>query len=197
MTRAGWTVTGGFVVLAALVAALLVSLRGGPAAPMIAQAGAPAVRVAPLPAKPAPLPLAQAHHVAFARPLPAGASPAPPAPGSSAPHIDPRLDGARVREMVLEDLKQSGDGTEDWNGSAESVFAAIGKPPVSFSDDGCWVAGCAATFTYASQDAYEQALAALPAMPAYKGWSAGKRLTPPDLRPDGTVQMTIVLYRPD
>ena len=193
MTRSAWIITSGFIVLAALVAALFWSLHGPPPAaprrsgvvrlpPIQASPAAPPSPTAPVAQRPA---LAAAH----AGSAPAGAPPPPP--------ISPRLDGARVREMVLEDLQESGSGAEDWNGDAETVFAAIGRPPVSFTEDGCFVAGCAATFTYPSKDAYERALAALPEFPPYRGWTAGKRLTPPDVHADGTVQMTVILYRPD
>jgi hypothetical protein len=98
---------------------------------------------------------------------------------------------------ALARLRASGSGRESWDGQATSLLEAAAVGALSSTAPECYSAGCAATFTFANDARYRERAAALTASDAYQAWTGGKVLTEPDLRPDGRVVVTLLLYRPD
>jgi len=110
----------------------------------------------------------------------------------------PTQAGARdEREAVLANLRSSGKGDEVWDAQAGALFDAIGRAPGSASVDGCFIAGCGATFTFPSDADYRRRLDELQSLEAYRAWTGGKRFTSPEAAADGSVRIGLVLYRPD
>jgi hypothetical protein len=102
---------------------------------------------------------------------------------------------ARARAELVATLRASGAATETWSGQG---MALLGRAHAAAStDSGCFVAGCAAVFTYASQSDYMQQRAALEASPEYTAWTGGKRWTDVEQLGDGRVRVGLLLYRPD
>jgi hypothetical protein len=120
------------------------------------------------------------------------AEPAPPAaePDAGAAARDERL-------AAIATLERSGPGREDWDASAMAIFDAADTGSVEVTSVGCFIAGCAATMTYASRDAYARGLERLQGSAPYRAWTGGKVLTRPELLADGRVVVALVLYRPD
>lgn len=98
---------------------------------------------------------------------------------------------------ALTTLRTSGAGRESWDGQATSLLEAGAAGAISSTAPECYIAGCAATFTFASDARYRERTAALIASDAYRAWTGGKVLTEPDHQPDGRVVVTLLLYRPD
>ncbi len=120
------------------------------------------------------------------------------APRLLASMIDAAAPAARAeREAVMTTLAHSGIGDEAWAAQAGALFTAIAQPPVTVSVTGCYIAGCGATFTFASEADYRRTLAGLAELAAYRAWTGGKKLTNPETRSDGSVVVGLVLYRPD
>jgi hypothetical protein len=103
------------------------------------------------------------------------------------------------RADALLHLRQSGPGEESWNPRAGDVFDAIAAlvPPVTITERGCYVVGCRAVVTFASESAYRAELAQIDRLAAYRAWTGGKQITSPDVRPDGRVVVALLLFRPD
>jgi len=105
---------------------------------------------------------------------------------------------ARVeRATLLETMHQSGDASEAWAPRATQLIGAIGKYAAATTPEGCFVAGCAATFAFASRADFDHAMAEVSASADYQAWTGGKRWTAPELAPDGRVLVALLLYRPD
>jgi hypothetical protein len=50
---------------------------------------------------------------------------------------------------------------------------------------------------FASMSEYEQAVAAISALPQFRDWTGGKKWTIAEQAPDGRVLVALLLYRPD
>ena len=98
---------------------------------------------------------------------------------------------------ALATLRASGSGRESWDGQATALLEAAAAGSISSTAPECYIAGCAATFTFASEARYRERAAALTASDVYQAWTGGKLLAEPDRRPDGRVVVTLLLYRPD
>jgi hypothetical protein len=165
----------------------------------------PVVVSAP-PPPPAPAPAAHPEHTALVAPQPATppepAEPEPPPAKPPSPELAAYQDQVRAnaregREKALTTLQDSGVASESWAPRATAVINEVGRHATSTTPAGCFVAGCAATFTFASQMDYLHALADINASDEYKAWTGGKHWTMPETAPDGTVTMALLLYRPD
>ena len=126
---------------------------------------------------------------------------APAAPGAvvaptRAPVVvAPPVDAASTseRDQVLDVVRASGPANEPWDAQARSLFESI-DPSVSI--DGCYVAGCAATFTFASEASYDARRRDAERSTEYAAWTGGKRWTAPVVT-GSKVAVSLVLYRPD
>jgi hypothetical protein len=98
---------------------------------------------------------------------------------------------------ALATLRASGSGRESWDGQATSLLEAVAAGALSSTTPECYIAGCAATFTFANDAVYRERTAAMTASDTYRAWTGGKVLTEPDRKPDGRVVVTLLLYRPD
>jgi hypothetical protein len=106
-------------------------------------------------------------------------------------------DARRQREEKMATMRASGAAEETWDAQAKAFFATVATGPVTASDVGCYIAGCAATFTFPSEDSFYARTAEARSTPAYDAWTGGKLLTPPEILPDGRVRASWILYRPD
>lgn len=140
---------------------------------------------------------------ASGRPSPVGPGPVQGShdvspPGAANPPQLPTIQVARAeREKVLAGLRDSGNGAEPWDDTGSALFEEIGRRAAHSDPLGCFVAGCGATFTFASAADFERERAEIETLPAYKAWTGGKRWTTPDPQPDGAVVVALALYRPD
>jgi hypothetical protein len=111
--------------------------------------------------------------------------------------FDAGIAARQERETVLASLRESGEGHEGWETQATELFGSLANRDTQVSDVGCYIAGCAATFTFSSQAAYHSQIDRLQTSPAYAAWTGGKRYSAPETREDGRVIVALVLYRPD
>jgi hypothetical protein len=100
------------------------------------------------------------------------------------------------RDRVLAVVRRSGEASEPWVPQARSLFDSIAGRNTAFTFEGCFVAGCAATFTFASRGDYELQRRDSEASTEYAAWTGGKQWTAPMMAGD-RVEVTLVLYRPD
>jgi hypothetical protein len=104
---------------------------------------------------------------------------------------------ASERDNALASLRASGVGDEVWNGQATTLLDSFATNGVSINDRACFIAGCAATFTFASDRDYRERAAELVETDAYRAWTGGKRFTSTETRADGRIVVALLLYRPD
>jgi hypothetical protein len=95
----------------------------------------------------------------------------------------------------LATLRASGSGHESWVGQATALLESVDA--IKRTTPECYIAGCAATFTFASDASYRERIAVLTTSDNYRAWTGGKALTVPEGQPDGRVIVTLLLYRPD
>jgi len=102
------------------------------------------------------------------------------------------------REQMMTSLHQSGSGQESWVAQGTAALDVLAHASgVQASDAGCFIAGCGAVFTFATETDYRRGVDTLLASDAFHAWTGGKRFAPPERLPDGQVVIAIVLYRPD
>jgi hypothetical protein len=118
------------------------------------------------------------------------ASPAP-VEHETHPAIVTRSDAAADAppEHELETLRSSGSGSEPWVPQATTLLR--GFDPQARVE--CYVAGCAATITFDSEDAYEHAVEVVR---TDETWTGGKQWVSPE-RAGGKITAVLILYRPD
>jgi hypothetical protein len=168
--------------LLAFAIALAVWTRGGdPTRP--AQVAAPVTPpAAPPPATPPPV----------TPPIPAG-SPAPSLPYDVAAATAARTE----REHLLARIDDHLSGHEDWNDRGIELLEQIGHGALATTGTACHMAGCAATFTFASQCAFESTRDAVAASADYVAWTGAKDFSTPEALPDGKVVVAVVFERPN
>jgi len=130
------------------------------------------------------------------------AAPAPQRPRAPAPPLivapDAGVDPARVeREQLLAKVRDPRQGHEAWNERGIALLQQLGASAIATTEVGCYMAGCVAVFTFASQGAYDGARDRLVALPEYRAWTGGKTFTTPEQRGDGSVVVAVVFERPD
>jgi hypothetical protein len=123
------------------------------------------------------------------------AEPAPPPVGTA--EDKDRAPARTERAQLISALLDSGPASESWSGQATKLLEQISKRATGMTPEGCYIAGCAATFVFASIAEYEKAIAASMNLPEYHSWTGGKRWTTPEQAPDGRVLVALLLYRPD
>ncbi|MFT3695679.1 MAG: hypothetical protein QM831_21255 [Kofleriaceae bacterium] len=101
---------------------------------------------------------------------------------------------ADAARTALATLRASGPGHEVWNDQATKLLESVDA--LSHTAAECYVAGCAATFTFVDDARYAEAAAKLEQSDAYGAWTGGKTWTAPEHR-DGHTLVTLLLYRPD
>jgi hypothetical protein len=146
--------------------------------------------------------------VVLTRPHPPTPMPTPPSPSREAvapapppmlPAIDSGAAAARAERehMVAKIVDRLGSHEESWNATGIDLLHAFGRGAQATTDLGCYMAGCIATFTFASESAYRAAYDEVTATPDYAAWTGGKRASAPEVLPDGRVIVAIALERPD
>ena len=100
-------------------------------------------------------------------------------------------------EAALARLHASGSGVESWDRQGLALLDSIAHDGVEIHDAGCYIAGCGASFTFASEAEYHRRIDELGGSELYRGWTGGKHLTGPEIHSDGRVTIALVLYRPD
>jgi hypothetical protein len=108
-----------------------------------------------------------------------------------------RNDARRERAMLISNLRQSGNAAEGWAPRATALFDSIDKRAAATTRDGCFVAGCAATFAFGSRADYERARDETIKSADYRAWTGGKEWTNPEIASDGRVLAAVLLFRPD
>ena len=153
------------------------------------------LRIAAKPSEPpAPTP-AVAPAPAAVAPAPGSSQPQlPPSPVAPAPVLAPE---PSERERWVKPVLRSGSGHEQWTERGTSLLEQIGRNAVRSDDVGCYIAGCTATYTFASRDEYDRTIHAVQRSAEYQAWTGGKRWTTPEPAHDGAVTSALVLYRPD
>jgi hypothetical protein len=102
------------------------------------------------------------------------------------------------REQMITSLRQSGSGQEVWVAQGTAALDVLAHASgVQMTEAGCFIAGCGAVFTFATETEYRRGVDTLLASDAFRAWTGGKRFAPPERMPDGRVVIAIVLYRPD
>jgi hypothetical protein len=154
-----------------------------------------AFRLYQLVTRPAEIPVPAPAPVRVAVPAPAPApAPAPvpvPAP-APAPVPAPASTPA-----ILTTLQSTGSGTERWNDQARALLASLAQGDIVATYAGCYVAGCAATVTFPSRDAYDRLVDDVARGSAFHAWTGGKKWSPLESDSDGRLTAVLVLYRPD
>ena len=102
---------------------------------------------------------------------------------------DAAADAAPGRAAALETLRASGSASEVWAPQAANLLH--GFDPAAKVE--CYVAGCGATLTFDSQDAYEHAVELVR---TDETWTGGKKWADP-VREGGRISAVLILYRPD
>lgn len=136
--------------------------------------------------QPAPTKTVVAGDAAITMRAPTAEQPAMPADASS----------RAERVAAMQALRRSGPADEGWNAQAGEVFDAT-KRSATVTDVGCYVVGCGATLTFASETAYRDELARVQALTAFRAWTGGKQITSAEIQADGRVVVALLLYRPD
>jgi len=106
-------------------------------------------------------------------------------------------------DAMHEALERSGPTNEAWAGQAGAVFSGWNK---SLGDAGghtdstsmrCFLAGCEISVTFPDRASYERAASAFRTIPEETSIHGGRVQTPGVATPDGRVQMTWMMLRPD
>jgi hypothetical protein len=110
---------------------------------------------------------------------------------------------AARREAMLKALEDSGEDRGRWTAAAPDIFAAW---QAAMPDDAgaaldprasrCFRAGCEVEVRFADEAAYERAAAVLRRLPEDAPGHGGRVQTPPERLPNGEVQATWILLRP-
>jgi hypothetical protein len=112
--------------------------------------------------------------------------------------VEPAEPQARQsREQLGARVRDPSHGHEPWDDAGLALLHALGTDAVEMTDVGCYMAGCMATFTFASTVMYRDAIAKLEASPDYAAWTGGKQLSAPETRADDMVVVAMVFERPD
>lgn len=123
-----------------------------------------------------------------------------PPPPPTLPTIDAAVaasGGRAEREHMVAQIVDRLGGHESWNAQGIELLQAFGGRAQTTTDLGCYMAGCVATFTFASESTYRAAYDDVTATRAYAAWTGGKRVSSPEVLPDGRVIVAIALERPD
>ena len=107
-----------------------------------------------------------------------------------------------ARRALIHRIREPRPGHEPWDDAGLALLRTLSDRAASTSDLGCYMAGCIATFTFASNAVYERAVADWQGSPAYAacGFEVGKQLTAPSWRKlaaDGSIVIAVVVGRPD
>jgi hypothetical protein len=113
----------------------------------------------------------------------------PPPPVPVVVHADAAVDAPPGHPPELETLRSTGSASEPWTGQATNLLH--GFDPAARVE--CYIAGCAATITFESDDAYEQAVETVR---TDETWTGGKQWLSPE-RSGNRITAVLILYRPD
>ncbi|HTR53322.1 MAG TPA: hypothetical protein VMJ10_21660 [Kofleriaceae bacterium] len=130
--------------------------------------------------------------------MPASARPAPARPQLPSP-VPPELAAAKLeRELAVGKLAQSGKVAAPWGHDGNLLLETIAHDghAAGWTQVGCFSAGCAGTFLFASDDAMTHGRAIAEALDGYRAWTGDKHWTAPERWLDGRVSITLVLESP-
>ena len=97
----------------------------------------------------------------------------------------------------MSNLKNSGSGKEPWDDQARALFNTLAQNDTEATYIGCYVAGCGATVSFPTRDAYDRAVDDVGRGSAFHAWTGGKKWSAPEVGSDGRVTAALILYRPD
>jgi hypothetical protein len=115
------------------------------------------------------------------------------APADADPHETARAQ----RVALVERVSHSGKHREKWAGQGEALLDDIASHAERIDDRGCYLSGCMASYTFASNSAYQDMLQLETTTPQWAKWTGGKRWSAVEDLDGGRVIVTLVLYRPD
>jgi hypothetical protein len=108
------------------------------------------------------------------------------------------------REAMLEALRRSGASSEDWTREASTVFARWDAAlavdiarAVELREARCFRAGCEVPVVFPDRAAFERAATAFRSIHEAEAVHGGRVQTPPVVRPDGTIEASWLMLRPD
>jgi len=101
------------------------------------------------------------------------------------------------RETLLATIRDPRAGHEPWDETGLALLDQLGRDASDVTDRGCYMAGCIATFTFASDASYRRAIDDLTTSAEYAAWTGGKQITSPETLANGQVVIALVLQRPD
>ena len=104
---------------------------------------------------------------------------------------------ADARERLLSRVRDHGTNLEPWVASGRALLARLSTEASSTTDDGCYMAGCTATFTFASEATFDKATASWRATAEVRAWTGGVQVSDPEITRTGSVVVAVVLFRPD
>jgi hypothetical protein len=197
--RGGYGVVLGFVALAAAVCVGYWFGRQGSASAAeaaVSQAAAPKSSLperAPRNWNPAPPTSDRA-----APPIVAdSAAPAPAeAPSEAQEDSEPKLSAEQERERQRERLRKSGPDTRNFLGIVRSTFRDWEGTDIKLGPWYCYKAGCYVDAVHGSMSEVPTATHRLSATDSFNRWNSGKMRTGEVMRPDGSVEVTWVLFAP-
>jgi len=102
---------------------------------------------------------------------------------------------AASRLEIQTAMQASGSATESWADQGMTLLRSIS--PGRTVDVGCYVAGCVATLTFRSEAELQHRQSELEDNEKYRAWTGGKKWSLPHIHADGSVLITLAIYRPD
>lgn len=123
-------------------------------------------------------------------------TPTPP-PTPALPPSTEASAATREREALLSHIRDPHVGHEDWNDRANRVLDDLVRDGEITLERGCYMAGCFATVSFASESIEQSALARVQRSADYTSWTGAKRTTPIEESADGKITIALVLERPD
>jgi len=112
------------------------------------------------------------------------------------------LTAAESQQKTYQELKRSGPSAEPWTKEAAKVFAKEATTrgdsrQATFSETECYQQGCLARAVYSSLSHYSSSSQSFTDGQGFQDWLGPKYRSPPDIRPDGTVIVNWILFRPE
>jgi hypothetical protein len=101
------------------------------------------------------------------------------------------------RTMSVQRMLSSQPMINKWKASGQAVIDEVGRRADHVEDNGCFVLGCTATYTFKSRAAYDEAYREATSSEGYIKWPSGKKWLTPEEQDDGRVIVALILYQVD
>jgi hypothetical protein len=109
---------------------------------------------------------------------------------------EPKLSAEQERERQRERLRKSGPDTRNFLGVVRSTFRDWEGADIKLGPWYCYKAGCYVDAVHGSMSEVPTATHRLSATDSFNRWNSGKMRTGEVMRPDGSVEVTWVLFAP-